>query len=231
MSLVGILLACSKNKVYVFATCYFGTEAVTMNPTAQQRLLDLFGRQSVIRSRDLEQYEIPRIEISRLCKRGVVDRVGRGLYRLADAQVTEHQTLAEVCKAIPNGVVCLLSALRFHNLTTQAPFEVWMAIDVKAHLPKTSLPIKFVRFSGSALSDGVETHRLEGVDIKIYCLAKTVADCFKYRHKIGLDVALEALRESQKSGRCTIDELWRYAKICRVSNVMRPYLEVLGIFP
>ena len=202
-----------------------------MNPTAQQRLLDLFGRQSVIRSRDLEQYEIPRIEISRLCKRGVVDRVGRGLYRLADAQVTEHQTLAEVCKAIPNGVVCLLSALRFHNLTTQAPFEVWMAIDVKAHLPKTSLPIKFVRFSGSALSDGVETHRLEGVDIKIYCLAKTVADCFKYRHKIGLDVALEALRESQKSGRCTIDELWRYAKICRVSNVMRPYLEVLGIFP
>ena len=202
-----------------------------MNLTAQQRLLDLFGRQSVVRSRDLEQYEIPRVEISRMCKRGVVERVGRGLYRLTDAQVTEHQTLAEVGKAIPNGVVCLLSALRFHDLTTQAPFEVWMAIDVKSHLPRTSLPIKFVRFSGPALSDGVETHRMDGVDIKVYCLAKTVADCFKYRHKIGLDVALEALRESRKSGRCTIDDLWRYAKVCRVSNVMRPYMEVMAMTP
>ena len=204
-------------------------KAVTMNLTAQQKLLDLFGRQSVVRSRDLEQYEIPRVEISRLCKRGVVERVGRGIYRLTDAQVTEYQTLAEVGKAIPNGVVCLLSALRFHDLTTQAPFEVWMAIDVKAHLPRTSLPIKFVRFSGPALSDGVETHRMDGVDIKVYCLAKTVADCFKYRHKIGLDVALEALRESRKSNRCTIDDLWRYAKVCRVSNVMMPYMEAMAI--
>lgn len=104
-----------------------------------------------------------------------------------------------------------------------------MAIDVKAHLPQTSLPIKFVRFSGSALNDGVETHRLDGVDIKVYSLAKTVADCFKYRHKIGLDVALEALRESRKSGRCTIDDIWRYAKVCRVSNVMMPYMEAMAI--
>jgi predicted transcriptional regulator of viral defense system len=146
-----------------------------------------------------------------------------------NAEITEHQTLAEVGKAIPNGVVCLLSALRFHDLTTQAPFEVWMAIDVKAHLPRTSLPIKFVRFSGSALSDGVETHRMDGVDIKVYCLAKTVADCFKYRHKIGLDVALEALREVIESGRCTIDDIWRYAKVCRVSNVIRPYMEVMAM--
>jgi len=104
-----------------------------MNLTAQQKLLDLFGNQSVLRSRDLAQYEIPRVEISRLCKRGVVQRIGRGLYRLTDAEISEHQTLAEVSKAVPNGVVCLLSALRFHDLTTQAPFEVWMAIDVKAH--------------------------------------------------------------------------------------------------
>ena len=104
-----------------------------------------------------------------------------------------------------------------------------MAIDVKAHLPRTSLPIKFVRFSGPALSDGVETHRMDGVDIKVFCLAKTVADCFKYRHKIGLDVALEALREVIESGRCTIDDIWRYAKVCRVSNVMRPYMEVMAM--
>lgn len=200
-----------------------------MNLTAQQRLLDLFGRQSVVRSRDLEQYEIPRVEISRLCKRGVVERVGHGIYRLTDAQVTEHQTLAEVGKAIPNGVVCLLSALRFHDLTTQAPFEVWMAIDVKAHLPKTRLPIKFVRFSGPALSEGMEVHQVEGVEVKICSLAKTIADCFKYRHKIGLDVALEALHEGLKSGRCAIDDIWRYSKVCRVSNVMRPYLEVMSM--
>lgn len=200
-----------------------------MNFTAQQRLLDLFARQSVVRSRDLEQYEISRIEISRLCKRGLVDRVGRGLYRLANAQITEHQTLAEVGKAIPGGVVCLLSALRFHEVTTQAPFEVWMAIDGKAHLPKTGLPLKFVRFSGTALSEGIEAHQMEGVEVKIYCLAKTVADCFKYRYKIGLDVALEALRESRKNDRCTTDDLWRYAKVCRVSNVMRPYLEAMAI--
>ena len=200
-----------------------------MNLTAQKKLLELFDKQSVVRSRDLEQYEIPRVEISRLCRRGVVQRVGRGLYRLANAEVTEHQTLTEVGKAVPNGVICLLSALRFHDLTTQAPFEVWMAIDVKAHQPKTDLPLKFVRFSGPARNEGVEVHRVEGVEVKIYCLSKTIADCFKFRNKIGLDIALEALREGLKSGRSTIDDIWRYAKVCRVSNVMRPYLEVMAI--
>jgi predicted transcriptional regulator of viral defense system len=202
-----------------------------MNLTAQQKLLNLFGKQSVLRSRDLAQHEIPRVEISRLCKRGVVQRIGRGLYRLTNTEISEHQTLAEVSKAVPNGVVCLLSALRFHDLTTQAPFEVWMAIDVKAHHPKTGLPLKFVRFSGPALSEGVEVYQVEGVEIRVYCLAKTIADCFKYRNKIGLDVALETLREAKRSRRCTIDDLWRYAKVCRVSNVMRPYLEALAIFP
>jgi predicted transcriptional regulator of viral defense system len=200
-----------------------------MKLTAQLKLLDIFGKKGVIRSRDLGQYEISRVVLSRLCLRGEIQRVGRGLYRLVNAQITEHQTLAEVSKAIPNGVVCLLSALRFHDCTTQAPFEIWMAIDVKAHRPKTTLPIKIVRFSGCALSDGIETHMLDGVNIKVYSIAKTVADCFKYRHKIGMDVALEALRESWRSGRCTVDELWQFAKICRVQNVMRPYLEAMVI--
>ena len=126
-------------------------------------------------------------------------------------------------------MVCLLSALRFHDLATQAPFEVWMAIDVKAHQPKSGLTLKFVRFSGPALSEGVEVHQIEGVELKVFCLAKTIADCFKYRHKIGLDVAREALREASKGRRCTIDDLWRYAKVCRVSNVMRPHLEALSV--
>jgi predicted transcriptional regulator of viral defense system len=200
-----------------------------MNPTAKKKLLALFGKQSVVRSRDLEQYGIPRVEISRLCRQGMVHRIGRGLYRLANAEVTEHQTLAEVAKAVPNAVVCLLSALRFHGLTTQVPFEVWVAIDIKAHRPKTDLPLKVVRFSGPALNEGIEVDQVEGVAIRIYSLPKTIADCFKYRNKIGLDVALEALRECRKSGRCSIDYLWRYAKVCRVSNIMRPYLEALSI--
>ena len=200
-----------------------------MNLTAQQKLLNLFGKQSVIRSHELEQYGIPRVEITRLCRRGVIQRVGRGLYRLTNAEITEHQTLAEVSKAVPNGVICLLSALRFHNLTTQAPFEVWMAIDVRAHLPKTNLPVKIVRFSGPALNEGLEHHLVDGVPVKVYNLAKTVADCFKYRNKIGLDVAMEALRECRKNDRCSMNDLWHYAKVCRVSNVIRPYLEAMAI--
>ena len=152
----------------------------------------------------------------------------RGLYTLADADVSEHQSLAEASKRIPHGVICLLSALRFHGLTTQAPFEVWVAVDVKARKPGSNgLPLRIVRFSGAALRSGVEDQLIQGVAVKVYSPAKTVSDCFKYRNKIGLDVALEALRECWREHRCTMDDLWRYAKICRVSNVMRPYLESL----
>jgi len=142
--------------------------------------------------------------------------------------LTEHHHLVEAALRVSRGVVCLLSALRFHNLTTQSPFKVWMAIDRKAHLPAAGgLPLRFVRFSGAALSVGVEEHILEGVTVKIYAPAKTVADCFKYRHKIGLDVALEALRDLLRRDRASLNEIWRYARICRVANVMRPYLEAL----
>jgi predicted transcriptional regulator of viral defense system len=123
-------------------------------------------------------------------------------------------------------VVCLLSALQFHDLTTQAPFQVWLAIDRKAWLPKEPrLPIRIVRFSGPALEKGIEEHIIEGVSVKVYNPAKTVADCFKYRNKIGLDVALEALRDCRRERKCTNYDLWEYAKICRVANVMKPYLE------
>jgi predicted transcriptional regulator of viral defense system len=129
---------------------------------------------------------------------------------------------------VPGEGICLLSALRFHGLTTQAPFEVWLAIENKALAPKLEYPpLRIVRFSGVALTEGVEEHIVDGVTIRITSVAKTVADCFKYRNKIGLDVALEALRDSWHEKRMTSDEIWHYAKVCRVANVMRPYLDFL----
>ncbi len=194
-----------------------------------QRILELVEQVGVLRPRDLDAHGIPRIYLSRLCERGLLDRVGRGLYVLPDAEVSEHHTLAEAGKRVPHGVVCLLSALRFHGLTTQSPSEVWLAIGNKTWRPQVDYPpIRFVRFSKRSLEAGVEEHSIEGVLVRIYNPAKAVADSFKYRNKIGLDVALEALRDCRRQRRCTNDELWHYAKICRVANVMRPYMEATG---
>jgi predicted transcriptional regulator of viral defense system len=147
------------------------------------------------------------------------------MYAIPGAAHSEHQTIVQAAMRLPHGVVCLLSALRFHDLTTQSPFEVWMAIDGKARSPKEDIiPLRIVRFSGKALTAGVESHSIEGVKIRVYNPAKTIADCFKYRNKIGLDVAIEALRDCWRK-RATADEVWHYAKVCRVSRVMRPYLE------
>jgi predicted transcriptional regulator of viral defense system len=191
-----------------------------------QRILEIVEEAGVLRPRDLDPHGIPRIYLSRLCERGFLQRVGRGLYVLPNANVSEHHTLAEACKRVTHGVVCLLSALRFHELTTQSPSEVWLAIGSKAWRPQVDYPrLRFVRFSARALEAGVEEHSIEGVTARIYNPAKTVADCFKYRNKIGVDVALEALRECRRQRRCSNDELWHNAKICRVANVMRPYME------
>lgn len=148
---------------------------------------------------------------------------------MATAAVTENHSLAEAAQRVPHGVVCLLSALRFHGVTTELPHDVWMAIERSARRPKSpDLSLRIVRFSGQALTSGVEDHTIEGVDVNVYNLAKTVADCFKYRNKIGLDVAIEALRESRQNRRATMDDLWTYAKVCRVAGVMRPYLEAIS---
>ena len=142
--------------------------------------------------------------------------------------MTEHYSLAEACKRIPGGVICLLSALRFHEITTQSPFEVWIAVAVKARAPIVdSLQLQVVCFSGRALSDGVLEQTLEGVRVRVFNPAKTVADCFKYRNKIGRDLAVEALRECLSHRKATPDEIWRYAKNCRVTEVIRPYLEAM----
>ena len=197
--------------------------------THAEQLLDLARSRGLIRPRDLEPLGIPRISLARAIRRGQLDRIGRGLYGVPGRTVSEHGTLAEVARRVPNGVICLLSALRFHGLTTQAPFEVWLAIDNKAMKPRIDYPpLRIVRFSGDALTEGVEEHMVDGVSVRVTGVAKTVADCFKYRNKIGLDVALEALREAWHEKRMTSDELWRYAKVCRVDNVMRPYLESLS---
>jgi predicted transcriptional regulator of viral defense system len=198
------------------------------NKSRKEQVIEVVKEKGVLRPRDLDSYGIPREYLSRLCERGLLQRVGRGLYVLADAKVTEYQTLAEASKRVPQGVLCLLSALQFHGLTTQAPFEVWMALEQRAWQPQVDRPrMRFVRFSGPAFESGVEEHRIEGVLVKVYCPTKTVADCFKYRNKIGLDVAMEALRDCRSQRKCTNDELWQYAKVCRVAKVMKPYLEAI----
>lgn len=199
-----------------------------MNSTAE-RLIDFARSQGLIRSCDLARQGIPRVSLTRAVRKGQLERIGRGLYGLPGRSISAHGSLAEVACRVPKGVVCLLSALRFHGLTTQAPFEVWLAIENKAVTPKLDYPpLRIVRFSGTAFTDGIEEHVVDGVTIHVTGVAKTVADCFKYRNKIGLDVALEALREAWHDKRMSSDEIWHYAKICRVANVMRPYLESLA---
>lgn len=198
--------------------------------TKTDKVLELVRKAGVLRPRDLDPYNIPRTYLSRLCAAGKLHRIGRGLYVLPGNSVTEHHSLAEACKRVPKGVVCLLSALSFHELTTQAPFEIWLAIGEKAWRPRLEYPpLRIVHFSKAALNAGVEEHQIEGVNVHVYSPAKTVADCFKYRNKIGLDVAIEALRECRRAQHCSMDDLWHYATICRVRNVMRPYLESLAV--
>lgn len=188
----------------------------------------LVQRLGVVRPRDVEAAGIPREYLLRLMRRGVVERSGRGLYRLADAPVTEHHSLAEVGKRIPQSTVCLLSALAFHQITTQNPADVWIALPAGSRTPKADgQRLRVVRFSGSALTEGREEHAIEGVPVGVYSPAKTVADCFKFRNRIGLDVVLEALRECVRQRKATIREIHRFAKICRVARVMQPYLESL----
>lgn len=199
-----------------------------MSQTKTEQLREEIGSSGSIRSKDIRKRGIHQEYLRRLEKQGEIVRVGRGIYTLSNLDLTEHQTLVEACARVPHAVVCLFSALRFHNLTTQNPFEVWLAIDNKARPPKDDiLPLRIVYMSGKALTTGVEEHLIGEQPVRVYNIPKTVADCFKYRNKIGLDVALEALRESWQSRCCTMDELWYYAKICRVANVMRPYLESL----
>ncbi|MFN3653529.1 MAG: type IV toxin-antitoxin system AbiEi family antitoxin domain-containing protein [Armatimonadota bacterium] len=200
-----------------------------MRMTRSEELIELARRAGVVRARDLAASGIPRSYLRRLCDQGLLIRTGRGIYVPAEGHFSEHHSLAEACKRVPHGVVCLSSALRFHELTTQDPWDVWLMIESRARVPSVDHPpLRIFRSSGRSFTAGVEEHLIEGVPVRIYCLPKTIADCFKFRNKIGLDVALEALRECLRSRRCSRDELHEFARINRVERVMQPYLEALS---
>lgn len=199
-----------------------------MPPTTDDEALATIRRLGVVRPADLEAQGIPRGHIYRLLRLGLVKRRARGLYVASDHNPTAEHALVQAAKKVPKGVICLLSALQYHELTTQLPHEVWVAIPEKARRPRIEYPrLRVVRFSGPALTQGIETHTIEGVPVRITSVAKTLADCFKYRNKIGIDVALDALREVWRERRASIDDIDQFARICRVDRVMRPYLEAV----
>lgn len=192
----------------------------------EHAVLALAERRPLLRARDLAAQALPTVVISRLVAAGKLERVARGVYSLPGRALSEHRSLAEVALRAPRGVVCLLSALRVHGIGTQAPFEVWLAIPAHSPTPQLDRPaLRVVRMSGSALTEGVELIAIDGVQVPVFNAAKTVADCFRYRNKIGLDVAIEALRDGWAQRKLTTDALWHYAAVNRVANVIRPYLE------
>jgi predicted transcriptional regulator of viral defense system len=196
------------------------------DPSALAR--KLIRKHGTARSRDLEAAGLARSQLTRLVASGALVRIARGLYALPERAPDANESLIVVAQRSPQAIFCLLTALRFHELTTQAPFEVWLAIGPKDRAPKLDWPpLRVMRFSGAALEAGIETHVVDGVPLRVTGVARTVADCFKFRNKIGVDVALEALRDAWRERRVPMDELWRYAVICRVGKVMRPYLESL----
>lgn len=192
----------------------------------EEAVLTLAKKRSLLRARDLAQEALPTIVLSRMVAAGKLNRVARGLYSLPGQSVSEHRSLAEVALRAPQGVVCLLSALRVHGIGTQAPFEVWLAIANRAPIPRLDQPaIRAVRMSGTSFTEGIEPIMVDGVTVPVFNAAKTVVDCFKYRNKIGLDVALEALKDGWAQRKFTMDAIWHFAAVDRVANVMRPYLE------
>jgi predicted transcriptional regulator of viral defense system len=203
-----------------------GTPRSTATRSGPQRVLTLLRQRGIVRSRDLGRYGLDTKLLTRLEREGRIERRGRGIYTLSDADLGERETLLEVATRVPHGVICLLTALSFHKLTTQNPAKVWLAIERTARAPQSQdLPLRVVRISRAAFRAGIETHRINGVRIRVYDAAKTVVDCFKFRNKVGLDVAIEALRDYLRRRGTTTDALWRYARIDRVANIIRPYIE------
>lgn len=195
--------------------------------TQTQRVLDLLARKGMLRPIDLDAIGVPRVVLTRMRTAGQLEKVGRGLYRLPN-QGTEHESLVAIATWVPQAVFCLLTALQYHELTTQLPRQVWIAMPRGSHTPKIDYPpVKMVQFAGAAYAEGIEVVERDQVKLRVYCVAKTVADCFKHRNKIGLDVALEALKDARAKKKASADDLWHYAKICRVANVMRPYLDAI----
>lgn len=197
--------------------------------TKQQTVVNLASRQGVIKPRDLHALGVSHRVLQGLISKGILTHRGRGLYSLSDYDVTEFHSLVEAACAQPKAVVCLLSALSFHGIGTRLPWKAWLAIPRGGRVSATrSVPIEVVFMRPESYNAGIETHVIEGVTVPIYCVAKTVADCFKFRRSVGLEAALEALREVLRDRKCTREEIRHFAKIDRVENVMRPYVEALS---
>ena len=196
--------------------------------TQNQRVLDLVAQKGMLRPIDLDTIGIPRVVLTRISTTGQLEKIGRGLYRLPNPG-SENESLVAIATKVPQAVFCLLTALQFHELTTQLPRQVWIAMPRGSHTPRINWPpIRMVQMTGDAHAAGIEEHRRDGVTLRVYSAAKTVVDCFKHRNKIGLDVAMEALKDAWRARKATADDLWQYAKVCRVANVMRPYMEVVA---
>ncbi|MEZ5936199.1 MAG: type IV toxin-antitoxin system AbiEi family antitoxin domain-containing protein [Alphaproteobacteria bacterium] len=196
--------------------------------TQRDRARTLFRQKGLVRMRDMRDAGVGAETVARMVREGVVMRVARGLYQLADAMPDPRRSFAEASALVPKGVICLTSALQFHELTLQMPSAVWIAIERTGWKPKVEYPpIRFVRFGSQALREGVKRHLIEGIEVPIFEPAKTIIDCFRYRNKIGLDIALEGLREGLRTKRATPDQLWEFARSARVWSVMRPYIEAM----
>lgn len=199
--------------------------------TGKEKILEFAGRKRTFRASEIErELNLPRTYLSRLIGEGLLEKVGYGLYSLADDDFTEAQSWVEVAAKAPKGVLCLLSALVFHELTTQIPFEVWLAVPRDAHRPKIeTVQSRVFRFAPRVYEAGIETHAISGVEVKVYSAAKTVADCFYYRSTVGLNVAIEALRDAFYRRKATIDEMHRFAEIRNIKSVMYPHLYALSV--
>lgn len=200
-----------------------------MATTDRERLIGLARAQGVLSAREVSQAGIHSQELTRLLADGTLERIARGRYRLAGSEVTEHHGLVLAAATATGAVICLLSALSFHGIGTQLPAEVWLAIERGRRPPRLLYPsLHIVRFSGPAFHQGIEVHEIEGQRVRVYGVAKTLADLFKARHRVGIDVAVEALREAWRERRFTMEELDRAARACRVERVMRPYVEAVS---
>ncbi|MEN9581808.1 MAG: hypothetical protein RJA70_4817 [Pseudomonadota bacterium] len=185
-------------------------------------------RRGILRARDLEARGVRRAQLGRWAAAGKLVRVGRGLYALPEREAGEHESIIHAAMRARHGIICLLSALRVHELTTQNPPEVWLAISRDARVPKLDWPpLRIIRWSGAALTDGVVTREVGGVQVRMTTPARTVADCFKHRSAVGLDIAIEALRDYRRTRAGTIDELVKAARVSRVQRILQPYLEAV----
>jgi predicted transcriptional regulator of viral defense system len=196
----------------------------------KEKLLEFAAKNKFFRASDAEaQTQVSRVYLQRLTREGKLVKTARGLYSLAGDDFTETRDVLEVAARVPRCVLCLLSALRFHELTTQNPSEIWLSIERGQRVPKVeNVPVRVFRFAPKVYEAGIEIHKIEGAEIKVYSAAKTVADYFRYQREVGFDVALEALRDAWTKRKATMDELYHFAEVRNIKNKMMPYLRMLN---